>query len=95
MSRTCVICGTNLKNEETFRNHMRNIHDKNENVTCKECGKHFSNRSNLRIHVSTIHERYQAKLKCDHCDFRAEFPRDIKKHVESVHFKKIVSILFG
>ena len=88
ISKSCDICSKTFKNEATLKHHISKIHERNTKVSCKECGKSYSDQTNLRIHMTSSHERYQAKLKCDHCDFRAEFPRGIKNHVESVHFEK-------
>ena len=56
----CPICPNKfLKQENSFRKHMMNVHDHGQACNVDGCGKKFFSADALKIHQRGVHETYE------------------------------------
>merc|ERR1719318_501618 len=52
--------------------------------TCSDCGKTFKMRRYLAKHTKSVHGKLLI-IECQHCDFKTERSRSLKKHLANKH----------
>ena len=66
--------------------HVKNVHQKSENVHCSECNKSIQKKY-LKQHVKLFHSAEQTLYNCNVCTYQSKFQSDVNKHIRKVHQK--------
>ena len=66
--------------------HVKNLHQKSENISCTECNKSFQ-KKNLTIHMKVLHSGEQTNYECKVCTFKTIHASSLQKHVQNIHQK--------
>ena len=86
----CKICTFQSKHPSSVKKHVKNVHQKSENVICTECNKYIQ-KINLSRHMKSFHSAgEQTQYNCNICTFQSKHLSYVKKHVKRVHQKKVI-----
>ena len=77
----CSACDDLFYSLNRLKDHMWNIHGKDVDLMCHECDNFFVSKSALSIHTINFHP----KVQCHLCDFFAQLPKDLMKHIQTTH----------
>ena len=80
----CKICDFQSTMKGNLSRHVKNVHEKGENVNCTDCNKSVQKASLMR-HMKLLHLGEQTKYKCKLCTFETVYPSSLYKHVNNVH----------
>ena len=84
---TCEECHKSYSTPMRLKEHIRNVHG-NIHYSCDQCESVFKSRRNLVWHVRYQHTEHDRKYKCDSCDFRYAFNKQLYEHKTRVHGPK-------
>ena len=85
----CEFCDKVFGNQNTLKNHIRNIHEEvknNSSNQCSFCEKDFATHRTLLRHISSLHEKKKPHA-CPQCKATFAAKNNLKKHVFNVHEK--------
>ena len=63
---TCKSCDKIFASTGSLKEHIKKIHEGQQNHKCDYCGKSFTQSRYLKTHIQTLHEA-QRNYKCDSC----------------------------
>ena len=82
----CKICEYQATTKGHLSTHVKNVHQRSENIVCRECNKSIQ-KKNLTKHIKLFHSEKQTHYKCKICKFKTIHTDGVKKHVKNVHPK--------
>ena len=92
---SCQICDYQTTRNYNLSKHVKNVHQRNENINCTECNesvKEWCMKSHLKLH-----SKQQTQYSCNVCPYRTIHSNyDLKCHIERVHMSQysvVVSIV--
>ena len=80
----CKVCTYQSKCQYLVKRHVRNVHEKRENINCSECKKSIQ-KDSLKRHTQIFHSRDQTLYNCKVCTFQSIHQGAVSKHVRNVH----------
>ena len=83
----CKICNYEARCKSTLSTHVKNVHQKSEQIICTECNKSIQ-KEYLPQHMKLLHTAEQTQYNCKICNFQTIHPGGVKKHVKNVHQNK-------
>ena len=86
----CHICGIAFMNSERKANHVKNIHDKNNEFVCHLCAKPCSNKRKFKEHMEVYHGTGEKKFACEHCDLKFYAKNRLTQHVKTKHTRDTI-----
>ena len=66
--------------------HVKNVHQKSENITCSECNKSIQ-KEYLKRHMRMFHSGEQTLFNCKVCTYQSIHQYAVNSHVRNVHQK--------
>ena len=84
-----AICDYQAKFKRYLSGHVKNVHQKSENVICNECNKSIQKKY-LTRHMKIFHSGKQPQYNCDVCTFQSIHPYSLKNHVKNIHQKVFI-----
>ena len=66
--------------------HVKNFHQKSENINCSECNKYIQKRY-LKRHMHKFHSGEQTLYNCTVCTFQTIHQESLSKHFRNAHQK--------
>ena len=81
----CEFCNITLKNFNTLRSHIQEVHEKRKKFKCISCNKAFGQQTTLKRHIESIHTEKNKSFHCIYCDERFDTKRSVKRHMTVVH----------
>ena len=82
----CEICDYQATENGSLSRHVKNVHQKSENMNCSECNKSIQKVS-LKKHMKMFHSEEQTLYNCKLCTFQSIQQSAVNKHVRNVHQK--------
>lgn len=70
---------------KNIKDHVKQVHDKDNNAFCNKCDKSFPNNSHLVRHVKHVHDGIKRTYKKVQCTICGKQVNKIKKHTKAVH----------
>ena len=82
-AKICSVCSKSLRNMQSLKWHISNIHTKQEESICPHCGKHFKDKRCLSNHVNNVHTI--TNEKCGKCQKMCKNKPALEKHMKYNH----------
>ena len=82
-AKICSVCSKSLRNMQSLKWHISNIHTKQEESICPHCGKHFKDKRCLSNHVNNVHTI--TNEKCGKCQKICKNKPALEKHMKYNH----------
>jgi KRAB domain-containing zinc finger protein len=79
----CLDCGKGFLTNQHLNYHVNGVHRNLRPFCCSICNKTFSRQTGLMNHQKEIHEK--AKTYCPICKKPLVGPRNIQRHIDTVH----------
>ena len=81
----CEICGSQEKNKQVLKLHMKKHNNTFKQKQCHKCGKSFYNTTEMNIHLRSAHNENTFIYKCKYC--QKEFCKmdSLKGHINAIH----------
>ena len=82
-----VQCDKCLKflNQSSLKNHLKDVHSKNDPYPCMQCGSQLKSRLQLKRHVKYVHN--PKSFRCNECDKMFAKKCGLKTHVKDIHLR--------
>ena len=81
----CPQCNKLFSNKHNLKFHMKTVHDSKKQFSCGKCSYQSSQKICLIRHIDALHNK--TKLKCKICLKSYKWDADLRRHIESNHFK--------
>ena len=88
--KKCKFCDRVFKNLNSFKEHVKVVHEKSTPFKCDHCGKSFGTKTRLRSHVKLVHRR----VKCEECGQEICNDFMLQRHKAAAHGTKPTNVLF-
>lgn len=84
----CATCNLILKNEKSYKNHLKVIHSEQPRVDCivDDCDKYFFDISKRNSHVREVHKI--SIYNCSFCDEKFDKTANLNEHLNKEHYTK-------
>ena len=82
----CKICAYQATFRNNLSHHVKNVHQKIENIICTECNKSIKKKS-LNQHMKLFHSGNQPLHNCNICTYQSVYLWNLQKHIKNVHQK--------
>ena len=89
----CNTCDYEAPTKPGLQRHVRNVHQKSENINCQECSKTIQKPS-LKKHMKLIHSVEPPKLSCKICIFQTIHRNNLNAHIKKVFLLLLFECLF-
>ena len=86
----CHECNKEFSTRQCFKNHERDVHQREYIYKCDKCGSDFNSTSNLERHIKLVH---QSKINwtCHICDISFPGKTLFNRHVQAEHLNPILN----
>ena len=78
----CELCPRSFPKEVSLQRHVKNFHQKVEQVQCPLCFKEFPGSVALAVHLKLLHKGIRP-FKCNKCEAGFLTPKKLQKHVKN------------
>ena len=85
-NKKCRICDYPATQKGDLSRHIKNVHQKSENINCSECNQYVQ-KVNLKRHIKVFHSGEQTLYNCKVCTFQSIHQYALNRHVRKVHQK--------
>ena len=72
--------------KDHLSSHVKNVHQKSENINCSECNKYIQKKS-LKRHMKIFHTGEQTQYSCNLCTYQSIHQYVVNNHALNVHQK--------
>ena len=76
----CKVCTFQTIYQHKVKEHVRNVHQKSENINCRECNKSIQKKW-LKTHMKMFHSGEQTLYNCKVCIFQSIHKVALSRHV--------------